>query len=66
MQTDIVKTLLIIDPTANTVFIRRGRAFPPNRQKTVDKQASSPHTNTLGREILSPIKMMDFELTAYT
>ena len=35
--------------------------------KTVDKQASSPHTNyTLGREIKSPIQMMDFELMTYT
>ena len=34
--------------------------------KTVDKQASIPHTNTLGREIKKLIKMTDFELMAYT
>ena len=28
--------------------------------KTVDKQASGPHTNTMGREIKSPIHMTDF------
>ena len=30
--------------------------------KTVDKQASGPHTYTLGREIKSPVQMVDFEL----
>ena len=34
--------------------------------KTVDKQASGPHTNTLGQEIKSPIQMTDFELMTYT
>ena len=44
-----------IDATANTIFLHRGRAFPRKRRKPVDKQASGPHTNTLGREIKSPI-----------
>ena len=51
------------DATTNTPFLRRGRAFPrkPTKTtKTVDKQASGPHT--LGREIISPIQMTDFEL----
>ena len=34
--------------------------------KTVDKQASGPHTYTLGQEIKSPIQMVDFELMTYT
>ena len=34
--------------------------------KTVDKQASGPHANTLGREIKSPKQMMDYELMTYT
>ena len=35
--------------TANTVFLRRGRAY----------------TNTPGREIKSPIQLMDFEQMTY-
>ena len=38
-----------IDATANTVFLRRGRAFSTKTTKTVDKQASGSHTNTLGQ-----------------
>ena len=30
--------------------------------KTADKQASNPHTNTVGREIKNPMQMTDFEL----
>ena len=30
------------------------------------QQASGPHTNTMGREIKSPIEMTDFELMTYT
>ena len=41
-----------IDATANTVFLHR--------------QASGPHTYTLGREIKSPVQMVDFELMTYT
>ena len=44
-----------IDATANTIFLPRGRNFPRKGGKPVDKQASGPHTNTLGREIKSPI-----------
>ena len=45
----------LIDTTANTIFLRRGRAFSRKRRKPVDKQASGPHTNILGQEIKSPI-----------
>ena len=55
-----------IDATANTVFLHRGRAFLTKTTKTVHKQASGSHTNTLGREIKSPIQMTDFELMTYT
>ena len=56
-----------IDATANTVFVRRGRAFPRKQRRPLDKQASGPHTNTLGREIKSLIKLTDLiELMAYT
>ena len=34
--------------------------------KSVEKQASGPNTNTLGREIKSPIQMTDFELMTDT
>ena len=34
-------------------------------QKNIDKQASGPHTNTLGREIKSPIQMTGFYLMTY-
>ena len=34
--------------------------------KTVDKQASGTHANTLGREIKSPIQMTDIELMTST
>ena len=34
--------------------------------KPIDKHSSSPRTNTLGREIKSPIQMTDFELMTYT
>ena len=47
--------LYSIDATANTIFLHRGRAFSQKPRKPVDKQASGPHTNTLGREIKSPI-----------
>ena len=34
---------------------------------TTDKRrASAPHTNTLGREIKSPIQMTDIELMTYS
>ena len=33
---------------------------------TLDKHASGTHTNTLGREIKSPLQIMDFELMTYT
>ena len=34
--------------------------------RVFSKQASGPHTNTLGQEIKSPIQMTDFELMTYT
>ena len=46
--------------------LHRERAFPRKQRKLLDKQASGPHTNTLGWEIKSPIQMMDFELMKYT
>ena len=54
-----------IDATANT------DGFPSKSTKstkTVDKQASGPHTYmyTLGREFQSPVQMADFELMTYT
>ena len=52
--------------TASTVFLRRGRTFPRKVTKTIEKQAFGPHTNTLDREIKSPIQMTDFELMTYT
>ena len=48
----------VIDATANTIF----HETDTNRRQ----QAYGPHTNTLGREIKSPIQMMDFELMTYT
>ena len=44
------------------VFLCRGRPST----KTADKQASGLHTNTLGREIKSPVQITDFELMTYT
>ena len=55
-----------IDTTTNMFLHPRGRAFLRTRRKPVDKQASGPHTNTLGREIKSPIQMTDIELMTYT
>ena len=35
--------------------------------KTIDKQASGPHTNTLGQKIKVPyLQLMDFKLMTYT
>ena len=37
-----------------------GAPFHEN-DENVDKQASGPHTNTLGRQTKSPIPLMDFD-----
>ena len=64
--TCLTARLGIIDATANTVFHENDEN---HSQKTsgrpIDKQASGPHTNSLGRETKSPIQMTDFDLMTY-
>ena len=55
-----------IDATANTVFLCKRARLSTKSTKTVDKRASGPHTYTLGREIKSPVQMVDIELMTYT
>ena len=60
------RTVILATSGSNTIFRRRGRAYHQKVTKTVDKQASGPHTNTLGREIKSPTQITDFELMTHT
>ena len=53
-------------PQIRFSFVEGAHFHENNEDRLIDKQASGPHTNTLGREIKSLIKMMDFELMAYT